>query len=250
MDVYTASGQAFPGGNPVNVAVYNVRLGGTAAYIGAVGTDEYGSLMRQAIADKGVDVSHVHTLPGKTAVTMVELRNGERILGDYDEGVLADFCLSETDVDFLAGFDLMHTALWGGLENELPRLRRRGLLISFDFATAQNGPVLEAALPYTNYAFFAREEDSPGLRDFLRQVHAKGPELVVATLGDQGSLAYDGQRFYQGGIVPVKVVDTMGAGDSYIAGFLSALHGGGSIPEAMQAGAANASVTLSYQGAW
>ena len=49
--------------------------------------------------------------------------------------------------------------------------------------------------------------------------------------GEKGSLAYDGNEFYKYGIVPCDVVDTMGAGDSYIAGFLYAVCQGKSIPK-------------------
>ena len=64
-------GTAYPGGGPVNMAVYVRRLGGESAYVGAVGTDAYGTLMRRAMAGKGVDVSRLRALPGKTAVTQV-----------------------------------------------------------------------------------------------------------------------------------------------------------------------------------
>ena len=62
--------------------------------------------------------------------------------------------------------------------------------------------------------------------------------------------AYDGREFYTYGIVPVDVVDTMGAGDSFIAGFLYAICAGKAVPEAMADGAKNSSVTLAYAGAW
>ena len=48
VDVYS-DGNVYPGGNPVNVAVYVARLGGESAYIGAVGTDKYGKIMLDAI---------------------------------------------------------------------------------------------------------------------------------------------------------------------------------------------------------
>ena len=70
------------------MAVYTVRLGGQASYIGPVGDDEFGEIMRTAIAAKGVDVSRLHVKPGRTAVSQVELLDGERVFGDYDEGVL------------------------------------------------------------------------------------------------------------------------------------------------------------------
>ena len=55
-------GTAFPGGGPVNMAVYTVRLGGKASYIGPVGNDEFGHVMYDAIKSKGVDVSHFQLL--------------------------------------------------------------------------------------------------------------------------------------------------------------------------------------------
>ena len=44
VDFYDNTNEAFPGGNPVNVAVYVRRLGGESAYLGAVGTDDHGRL--------------------------------------------------------------------------------------------------------------------------------------------------------------------------------------------------------------
>ena len=104
MDVYDKENKAFPGGNPVNVAVYVARLGGESAYIGPVGTDAYGKQMMDAIRGKGVDVSRMKILEGTTAVTHVEIVDGDRVLGDYEEGVMADFKLDAEDIDFLVQF--------------------------------------------------------------------------------------------------------------------------------------------------
>ena len=109
MDVYDSTGEAFPGGNPVNVAVYVKRMNGDSSYTGVVGTDDYGKIMIEALKGKGVDISHVKILERKPAVTHVELKNGDRIVGDYEEGVMADFRLSEEDIDFLCGHDLVVT---------------------------------------------------------------------------------------------------------------------------------------------
>ncbi len=46
VDYYPATDKSFPGGNAVNVAVYYRRMGGEAAYIGAVGNDKFHCLMR------------------------------------------------------------------------------------------------------------------------------------------------------------------------------------------------------------
>ena len=251
MDVYDKEGKEYPGGNPLNVAVYVVRLGGESTYVGAVGTDKYGEKMMEAIKGKGVDISHLKVLEGNTAVTHVEIVDGNRVLGDYDEGVLADFKLNDEDIDFLCGYDMVVSGLWGMCENELPALKAKGARVAFDFATKLDDPVVPIALPYVDYAFFAiddKEEDE--IKAFMKEIIKKGPKVVVVTMGEKGSLAYDGNEFYKYGIVPCDVVDTMGAGDSYIAGFLFGLGEGLSIDEAMEKGAATATETLKYFGGW
>ena len=89
-------------------------------------------------------------------------------------------------------------------------------------------------------------------RQWLQSLCARGlgPRIVVATRGSRGSMAYDGQRFYGQGIVPCRVVDTMGAGDSLLAGFLHSWLEGLDIPGCMASGAQCSAVTLAYEGAW
>ncbi len=251
IDFYDQTGDAYPGGNPVNVAVYTVRLGGTASYTGVVGEDDYGALMRRAIAGKGVDVSHLRTEPGTTALSHVSIVDGDRVFGDYEEGVMASFRLTDEDIDFLCAHDMVVSGLWGMIAPDLPRLKARGAAVAFDFADKPEDPVVAQALPFVDYAFFSDDADGDAaLEDFLRCVTAKGPKVAVVTRGEKGSLAYDGARFYRGDIVPCRVVDTMGAGDSFIAGFLYGLMRGQDIPACMALGAQNSSVTLGYAGAW
>lgn len=223
-----------PGGGPVNMAVYTLRLGGAASYIGPVGDDPYGAVMQKAIAGKGVDVSHLHVLPGATAVSQVELRGGERILGDYDEGVLEHYTLSPEDVDFICTHDMVVCDLWGKVEGFFPVFRARGLPTAFDGAIRPEDPAARRALPYTDYFFFSADSgDTPALREQLCRYQAQGPKLVTAMLGEQGSLCFDGAGFHKFGIVPCpKVMDSMGAGDSYIAGFLMGVTAGAPIDKA------------------
>lgn len=269
IDAYDNTGQSFPGGNPVNVAVYIKRLGGEASYTGAVGTDASGSFMIEEIAKKGVDTSHIQVLDGKTAVSHVELIDGERVFGDYDEGVLADFKLCAGDFDFLYTHDLVTTGIWGMIEGELPRIAAN-VPVAFDFANKFASPVVDQAVPYVTYAFFSfdeeskedfhckcrtlglepKEDEAKQLLEFMKAIQQQGPKAVIVTLGEAGSVAWDGEQFYRCGITECKVADTMGAGDSFIAGFLYGILGGLTIPQAMKAGADNSAVTLSYFGAW
>ena len=171
--------------------------------------------------------------------------------GDYDEGVMAQFALTEEDIAFLGGHALVVSGLWGHAEGYLARIRQAGAVTAFDCSDRPEDPAAQTALPCTDIAFFSDDSsDDEALRQRLRQLAALGPRIVVATRGSRGSMAYDGQRFYGQGIVPCRVVDTMGAGDSFIAGFLHSWLEGLDIPGCMASGAQCSAVTLAYEGAW
>ena len=158
-------GKAFPGGGPVNMAVYTVRLGGEAAYIGPVGNDSYGEIMMEAMKKKGVNISHLRVEEGKTAVSQVELVDGERILGDYEEGVLETYILSDEDMDFIQNFDVVICDVWGKVEGQFKELKERGITTAFDCATYLESNASEQAIPYTDYLFYSIDEnDSSQLR--------------------------------------------------------------------------------------
>ena len=181
------NGKAYPGGSPVNVAVYTVRLGGEASYTGPVGDDVYGKIMQEAIAAKGVDTSHLYVKPGKTAVSQVELLEGERVFGDYEEGVLEDYTLSEEDMDFIQTHDIVVCDLWGKVEGQFRALKARGIPTAFDCATRPEDEASRIAMPYTDYLFFSSDDgDTPALRDQMKGYHSRGPKLVIALLGEHG----------------------------------------------------------------
>lgn len=269
IDYYDATGESYPGGNPVNVAVYIKRLGGESSYIGAVGTDEMGQLMISALEKKGVNTSNIQIIEGKTAVTHVEVINGDRVFGDYEEGVLANFQLKEEDFALIFQHDLLVTGIWGMIENGLPLIIKK-IPVAFDFANKYANPILEQAISNVTYAFFSYDEESredflhkyqqlgleykedplERLKEFMKAMHKRGPRVVVATMGENGSIAFDGKTWYRFGIVQCNVVDTMGAGDSFIAGFLYGSLQGLGVQEAMEVGAKNSALTLEYKGAW
>ena len=251
VNVYEQMGKAFPGGNPVNVAVYTRRLGGTASYTGVVGTDAYGTMICTALEEKGVDISHVKVASGHTAITHVEMKQGERCLGAYEEGVMADFHLTAEDLAFLGSHELVVSGIWGRMAHKLRKIKSYGAEIAFDFADKFESPLIDVAIPYVDYAFFSYEgSDESGMKEYMRYMQQKGPKVVTITRGAKGSIAYDGNTFTTCGIVPCEVVDTMGAGDSFIAGFLHGILQKKSILECMQMGAKSSSITLGYQGAW
>ena len=65
----------------------------------------------------------------------------------------------------------------------------------------------------------------------MEEMQEKGAKTVIVTRGTKGSIAYDGTSYTEFGIIPCDVVDTMGAGDSFIAGFLYGILQGKSLQE-------------------
>ena len=251
VDFYDETGERYPGGNPVNVSVYFRRLGTPSSYIGAVGDDENGKMIIDSLAGKSVDVSHVKVLEGITAVTHVQRINGERMFGDSDPGVSALLELTEEDLDFIGTHDLAVTGLWGYTEPFLPILKKRGIPIAYDASNYPDLPQGKEGIRHADYVFFSDDEaDEEQLRQKMRSIAAAGPSVVVAMRGSRGSLALEGERYEASGIVNCEVVDTMGAGDSYIAGFLNAHLDGADLTDCMRKGAENAAITIGYKGAW
>ena len=251
VDHYDLYDQALPGGNPVNFAVYFRRMGGEASFIGAVGSDSDGALVLRALEGKGVDVSHVQVLPGPTSTTHVSVENGNRVFTAYDPGVMEQFALRPEDFAFIRAHDLVVSAPWGRCERELGRIRAMGLPIAYDCADLPFDQAAQTALPNADIAFFSDDmENEQDLKRTVEALYALGPSVVVAMRGARGSLAYDGSRYYAQAAIECPVVDTLGAGDSYIAGFLYSYLQGLPIKKCMKAGAENASITIGYLGAW
>ena len=224
VDVYEKEGKQYPGGNPVNVAVYLKRMGVDASYTGVVGTDECGKTMIEALNGKDVDTSHVHVEEGDTAKTMVEIINGNRVFGDYFEGVMENFKLSEDDIKFLCEHDLVVSGIWGHTDKDLAAIHETGTTVVFDYSDQPQDPMVDESIANVDYAFFGLEsDDNEQVRAFMKEKQAMGPKAIVVTLGENGSLAYDGNEFHKGDIVKCDVVDTMGAGDSFIAGFIKGI---------------------------
>ncbi|MEO3991648.1 fructoselysine 6-kinase [Pseudocitrobacter cyperus] len=250
IDIYPQLNKAFSGGNAVNVAVYSTRYGMQPGCITWVGEDDFGNTLKSDLARKGVNISHVHTKAGETAQTQVTLNGNDRVFGDYSEGVMADFALSEEDYHWLAGYDIIHAAIWGHAEEAFPRLHAAGKTTSFDFSDKWDSPLWHTLSPHLDFAFASAQIEDEALRLRMKSIVAQGAGAIIVTLGENGSIAWDGRQFWRQTPQQVAVVDTMGAGDSFIAGFLCAWASGQSLHEAMQLGTASASQTIQYHGAW
>jgi fructoselysine 6-kinase len=244
--------QTFVGGNALNVAVYLQQAGVAASYAGVVGDDEAGRRVLETLRQRGIDTTHVQALAGQTAYSDIRLdeQNNREFIAEYLGPKPAGF-LSAEAIAFIAGHDLVHTTLLGGTADDLPRIEQAGArLISMDYGERAPENFIQQTLPFVDLAFFSLpEERYREARALAERILGAGPRLAVVTMGARGSLAYDGESHFQPA-VRVQVVDTLGAGDSFIGTFLGDYLRGRSLPECLAKAAETAAHICTHYGAF
>lgn len=252
IDLYERIGKKYPTGNVVDTGVNLKKLGIDVSIISTTGSDENGKWMIESLEKEGLDISHLKVGDGPTAITYMDMDGNDRVHGDYVEGVLENIEFDEEDVRFACEHDLVHTALWGKAEKVLPAIAQKGVPIAFDYADRLDHQLVEETLPYVTYGFYSyHKTEDEYIKGFLKDKVDRGMKVAIATFGEEGSLAYDGKTFYRGEIVPAKkVVNTVGAGDSFIAGFLYGILNKYEIPECLKTGAKIASSVVEVFEPW
>lgn len=240
---------ANPGGAPANLAVAAARLGASAAFIGKVGGDSFGTFLRGTLVENNVDVSGMVTDPrSATTLAVVALdKQGERTFSFYRDPS-ADVNLR---ADEISGEQLKNTRFlhFGSvsLTTEPARsatlhaartAKAQGAIISYD-------PNYRASLwpdPQTAVEWML---EPLGMVDVLKVsdeelplltgtsdpetgsaiLADKGIRLVLVTLGAEGAYyRFDGHTGHIPG-VPCVVGDTNGAGDTFLGAVLAQLAG-------------------------
>jgi fructoselysine 6-kinase len=253
VDKYEYLGVMFPGGNALNVAVMAYRYGVKTAYLGWLGTDHAGRHVHQALKNEGVDVSRVRVIEGANAYDEVMLQDGERRFIRSEKGVAKKFCLSAEDYSFINSFDLVHTSVYSLTEKHLPQLKNACKFVSFDFSDLSNltSLYLDSTLPHIDIAFFSGGKQTVDtIKEFLKNLSQKGPRFTVVTLGSRGSILYSEGKFHFQPIVPVKLVDTLGAGDAFIARCLKGILENEGIADTLHEAAWEASQACLHYGAF
>jgi fructoselysine 6-kinase len=251
VDCYIHTNTMYPGGNALNVAVFARRFGLEAAYLGYVGTDRAGDHILDTLRREMVDVSRVIRLQGPTWHAWVKLEQGDRVFMGSDRGVYRQFALSEEDFTYINQFDVIHTSVFSQIEPYLPRLAEAPGLLSFDYSNRVEQAYIEQTARYLDVALFSHDGISgDDLEGFMRSVAELGPEVVIVTMGEQGSVALHDGRFFRQSAFLCEAVDTMGAGDSFIAMFLVCYAQGMSIPECLQRAARASAQNCLVHGAF
>lgn len=242
----------FPGGNAVNVPVYANRLGHPSSYIGWLGDDQYGDLIYQSLEEEGIDLTHCRRVNGENAFCEISIDKGERIFGNYSEGVRRLIQLSDKDLTFISTHDLTHTSIYSFIEPFLEKLSKASQKLSFDFSQDWDDDYLQKILPHVDIAILSsKTKRLDSNKDLMEWASSIGPEIVIMTAGEAGALVYNQQTFFKQAIIEVdNVVDTLGAGDAFAAQFMVDYLSGISISEALINAANFSAKTCTHFGAF
>lgn len=257
VDVYLDQNKMYPGGNSVNVAVLTKRAGAEqSAYIGIIGDDKTGMLMKDALTEEGLDLSHlriIHGSNGRNAIQLHEGDNDRMFVGSNYGGDAAGYQINllDNDIEYISQYDVLHTSVHSEIGYLLPKLQGK-IKISMDFSDGYTDERIKKLCPYLDAAFFSgggcsKEEIEATIEKALNA----GAKLVITTMGLEGSIITDGKtRHFQPIFKATEVVDTLGAGDTYISAFLLEYFTSGDFKKAAECGAKFALETLKYNGAF
>ena len=236
-----------PGGAPANVAVGLAKLGMDAGFIGKVGADAFGDFLRETLQQNSVDTDYLISDEGsRTTLAFVATRSdGMKDITFYRHpGADIQLAPDEINTDYIQSADLFHygsvslshspsreatlhaiqaAKAGGALLSYDPNLR----LMLWDNANDAKHWIWEV-MPYADVVKLSEEEwefvtGDAGLEHGIDRILRRGVKLIVVTLGERGCYYTNGitNGFVDG--FSVDVVDTLGAGDAFVAAMLTQL---------------------------
>ncbi len=219
-----------PGGKGANQAVAAALVGGDVRFVGAVGDDGHGELLRGSLAGAGVDVAELVTAAGATGVALIFVTpDGENsiVVAPGANSAVTPAFVSACERSWLAA-DLVVMQLevpMATVEAVAAACARAGTRFLLNAAPAAVPPaaVLHACDPLVvnrSEALILLADDPDSAEDaeqLARRLADLGPRSVVLTLGAGGSLALDADGVVHHQAAPrVTAVDTTGAGDAFV----------------------------------
>jgi sugar/nucleoside kinase (ribokinase family) len=216
------------------------RLGLRVAFVGKIGDDPFGQFMRQQLAERGVDISGIVVDPAiRTGLSVILSRGVDRAILTYS-GSIAALRYAEIDLRLLDQARHVHLGAYfmlDALRTDVPRLfaeaHNRGLTISLDTnydPTERWDGGLREVLRYVDI-FLPNEAELraiAGAQDTATALERLAQQLptIGVKLGGNGGTAHQNGQTVHANALPINVVDTTGAGDSFDAGFVYGyLHG-------------------------
>lgn len=250
------NGKLYPGGCALNVAFYANQAGLKIDLVSCVGNDKNSNISLNVAKKIKLEVSHIHNLEGETPKQKIQvLADGEKKFIGYFPGVLSDFNLSKADVDFIKQHEVLITLYYRQISHLFQKVTKIDFpgtkVIDFMDGSDFNKDInfVKKYANWWNIGFFGLSgKDSALIQDLIQLAKNKN-KLVVITLGSGGSLSVYQSKIYKQRLKPVKVVDTTGCGDAYLAGFLTDWLQQKNIQQAMQSGTELAAAVAKHLGA-
>ena len=261
------------GGAESNVAIGLARLGIAVSWMGRVGDDSIGRRIVRELRAEGIDV-HAPVDPSARTAVMLKERSGLATEVWYYRNDSAGSRLSPSDLDVqrIASADLLHlTGITPALsasagetiDTALQIAQASGVPVSFDvnhrsklWSAREAAPVYRRIASASAVVFAGLDEASImlGVRatpdETLDRIAELGPRQVVLKLGGDGCLALiDGER-YRLDAIPIVPLDTVGAGDAFVAGYLAELLAGELAPIRLSTAVATGAMACLSAGDW
>ena len=258
--------QVLPGGDCMNTAVALRMLDNTVGICGKIGYDSMGDMLRNAIFRHGIDAKGLRaSSEAATASCLVAIRTDGARAFFYHGGANMTLEASDVSPDWIAECRAVHIggayALSGfdgcGAAEVLRLAKEKGKTTSMDVTWDVNGrwldtirpclPHLDFFMPSINEARHITGRDNP--RDAARFLLAEGVQTAVIKLGAEGCLVMNAGEEFICPAFPVDAADTTGAGDCFVAGFLTGLLRGWPLRECARFACAAAALCVTQIGA-
>ena len=243
----------YPGGAVFNTAIALGRLGAPSGFLSGISTDLFGEVLIGALAASGVDTAFAIRSARPTTLAFVKLTDGQASYAFYDENTAGRMitpddlpALPDTvEALFFGGISLMVDPGGATYEALMAREAGSGRVMMID-------PNIRPTFISDEPAYRARIGRMIGLSDIVKlsdedlrwlegrhgiaagasALLARGPKIVFVTEGAAGAHAFTAAGSVFVAARAVEVVDTVGAGDTFNAGILAALHKAGALTKA------------------
>jgi sulfofructose kinase len=249
------SANVLPGGQTATAVVACQRWGLRTRYVGKIGDDAAGALHREEFAKAGVE-AHLFTTKecaSQQAFIMVDDFGERTVLWKRDDRL--EMRPEELQREWIVNARAMHV---DGHDTEAARVaagwaRAAGIPVIADLDALYPG--VEALLKNIDYLITSRDVPRKltsvnNLRKSLPELRKRfGSRLTAATLGEEGVLAWDGEKFHYASAYRIDPVDTTGAGDIFHAGFIYGLLQGWPMQRQLEFACAAAALNCTGVGA-
>lgn len=250
---HTASLSLGIGGAESNVAIALQRLGNTVTWAGRVGADSLGDLVLRELRAEGVQIAASRDDTAPTGVMIKERRTQDAQKVWYYRSGSAGSRLAPGDVptEDIAAARLLHvTGITPALSSSAAEAidyaiscaKEAGTLVSFDlnyrsalWKHEEAGASFRRIAAKSDVVFAGEDEAALAVghappAELARRIRDLGPGQVVIKRGSAGCLALIDGTQYEQPAIPITPVDTVGAGDAFVAGYIAELLAGLDVP--------------------